>query len=194
MKAAIITRDVLPLFRDLIESDAYEEIRENRNSVAIGLREMNTAVGALTGMVDELDIFTVTSLYVLPSFRRHQGGTMLMYALTTLLENLGRGVALMSYVEGTGDFEMLPSFLESIGAYETDSLEKLYIGTVGALYEQFAFTKELGNSGVISFNDLAPGQQLQLTENNHVGDLRTLGGGLSGLVPSPFLSFLRVAF
>ena len=88
MKIAMITAETQKYFKSLIPEDVYSAMNYGKPVLALGLMKGKTPIGALTGQINsgESDIFTVSSLYVKPEYRRRMGGMLLVNALQEILD------------------------------------------------------------------------------------------------------------
>lgn len=162
--------------------------------LALGLIEGKTPVGALTGMVEagEDDVFTVRSVYVAPEYRRRMGGMLLINALQEILESAGVGLAIYTYVEGGEDTEMLPDFLEAVGASEVKGLDYLYSGPLGALFESPLFSEDFNSSYIKSAAQFTKEKQRAFADMMRQMHDQGNEAWIDAYIPEPELSFVRI--
>lgn len=130
MEAKMITAGARDKFRKLLTPSVYAALINGVPVVTIGLIDDNTAAGAIAGMVEEGNIFSVMSLYVAPDHRRRGGGRLLIESLCRILEEEDYPPAVLTFVEGDGESDMIAPFMEALGIGEDTGSEKLYHGTV----------------------------------------------------------------
>ena len=85
MRVVYVENSMLNIFEDLIADSALDKIKEEENTITLGLvSDDDKAVGALSGFLFE-DTFYITSIFVDPDYRNNGGGRLLM---DTLMESM----------------------------------------------------------------------------------------------------------
>ena len=85
MKIGYISKNELPIFRNLLGSDIVQSIEKNKPVTALGISVEEVAIGAVAGYIDD-EIFKITSLFISPDYRRQGYGTSLIKELRLLLK------------------------------------------------------------------------------------------------------------
>lgn len=155
MRVKMITPKSRRFFRHLLNPDTYELMERGVPVTAIGMLSKNVPVGAVAGMLDENDIFTVMSLYVAEGYRRKGRGSILLLSLQTLLEEAGSGSAVLSYVEDPGKEsgdDGFFGFMDSLQIYETSLLEHLYEVPLGSFYNSPVFHSDIKSRFIRRFS------------------------------------------
>ena len=80
-----LTRQNAGAFKSLILPDEYNLIAQGKSVTALGLLDRGTACGALTGYYTDDITFRITSLYIVPDYRRCGGATALIDVVKSLL-------------------------------------------------------------------------------------------------------------
>lgn len=138
MQVKMITADARESFRTLLLPKVYAAIESGIPVVAIGLVDRKKPVGALAGVLEEGHVFNIMSFYVAPKYRLMGGGSLLIEALKYLLDQEELPVAVLSYVEGDGESDLIGLLMEAQEIIEDTGAEKIYCGTVKA-YTDYGF-------------------------------------------------------
>ena len=188
MEVKMISPEVRDKFKNLLTAGVNAALANGVPVTAIGLIEDNKPVGALAGLVEEGDIFSVMSLYVAPEYRRRGGGTLLIETLAMILEDLDFPPAVLSYIEGEGESDTIGPFMDALGIPEDRGGEELYYGRLSA-YRDYGF----GNS-VVPGVEVKKTSKLKSDEMNMLKQLIRMnatgvrGGSLTSLKPDKDLS------
>ncbi len=195
MRVKMITSKARHLFKHLISPGAYQLMERGEPVTAMGLLDEKTPIGAVVGILDENDIFTVLSLYVAEEHRRRGGGSMLIYMLETLMEEVGGGMAVLSYVEEPGkenrDDAIIP-FMESLEIYEATSLEHLYEVPIGSFYTPFLFPEDFRSRLIRPISDLTEREKEAFWRQYNSLNDGWMGDWFYTLTPDPELSFVSI--
>lgn len=195
MQVKMITPEARPFFRHLISPGTYQLMEQGEPVTALGLLYKNVPIGAVAGMINENDIFTVMSLYVAEEHRRKGGGSMLIDTLEVLLEETESGIAMLSYVEDPEDEDrnnVFFRFMESLGMYETTSLEHLYEIPLGSFYTTALFPKDYKSRFVKPFSEMTAREKETFIVQYKSRKNEWMGKWFSSLKPDPELSFVRL--
>ncbi len=195
MRAKMITPESRPYFRHLIGPGAYQLMERGGPVTAIGLLERKKPIGAVAGMLDENDIFTVLSLFVAESYRRKGGGSLLMYALISLLEEANSGTAILSFVEDPGEESSDTSFfrfMDSLEINETSSLEHLYKLPLGSLYSSPVFSSEYKSRFIVPLTNLTMHEKEAFLKKYGEMNNGWMGEWFSAFKPVPELSYIML--
>ncbi|SCY59152.1 Acetyltransferase (GNAT) family protein [Lachnospiraceae bacterium XBB2008] len=190
MEARIISPDVRDRFKKLITDGVNAALANGIPVIAIGLTEDDLPVGALAGLLEEGDIFSVMSLYVDPKYRRRGGGTLLIESLGKLLDDQNLPPAVLSYIEGEGDMDTIAPFMDALGIAEDMGGEKLYYGRLST-YLDYGFGDSY-DAGI----EVKKVSQLQSVEINafkqliHKNSTGVKGGAFTSLKPDKDLSYV----
>ncbi|MBD5527276.1 MAG: GNAT family N-acetyltransferase [Lachnospiraceae bacterium] len=141
MEIGWIDREMSGIFQTLLLPEAAEALKQRKPLLALGLTEDDVACGAATGELQG-DVFTVTSFYVAPDYRRRGGGTMLIEALRNLLKEHCHSLEI-SYTVTLPEHQALAPFLTAMGFLcRPDYGETIYGVTLGSLENNSFFARE----------------------------------------------------
>ncbi len=195
MKVKMITPGTRRYFKHLLNPETYRLMDRGEPLIAIGLLDRNIPVGAVAGMLDKHDLFTVMSLYVAETHRRKGGGSMLLHALRSLLEETGSGTAVLSYVEdpddGSADKDFF-RFMESLEIRETASLEHLYEVPLGSFFMAPFFSGDFKSGTIRPLSDLAANEKEAFFRQYEASNGEWMGEWYTAVTPDPDLSFVRI--
>lgn len=141
MEIGWIARETCGIFQTMLLPDVAAALKQGKPLPALGLTEDNVACGAAAGELRG-DVFTVTSFYVAPDYRRRGGGTMLIETLRTLLKEHCRSLEI-SYTVTLPEHQTLTPFLTAMGFLcRPDHGETIYGLTLGSLEDNSFFARE----------------------------------------------------
>ena len=150
----LIEDDSWSVFERFLGDSVKEAKAAGISIAAIGAADGDTAVGAISGYVDEDGTFDILSFYVAPKYRKMGVGTALLEALKTVAAD--RKVPLrLAFCEGDAEADTLLAFMKAGGYKETDRGERLHHFTVGSLKNKVYFPAKYKNSHVRSFEELS---------------------------------------
>lgn len=156
MEIGWIVHETCGIFQTLLLPDVAAALKQGKPLLALGLTEDNVACGAAAGELQG-DVFTVTSFYVAPDYRRRGGGTMLIDTLRTLLKEHCRSLEI-SYTVTLPEHQALAPFLTAMGFLcRPDYGETIYGLTLGSLEENSFFArKQKTPANVRPFAQISP--------------------------------------
>ncbi len=179
-------------FGKLLTQGVYAALNGNVPITAIGLLEDRRPIGAVAGMIEEGDIFSVLSLYVDPAYRRQGGGRMLIEALQTLLYSRNLPTAILSYIEGEGDSDTISPFMEALGILEDKNSEKLYSGKLTTFIDYGLGEGTIISDDVRSISELDEASVKNFMDFIRLSNAGVKGGGLASFKLDKETSFVTV--
>ena len=125
-ETGIIPEDSLPLFMDLLTDNTKNDLEEDNDCVCLGLTLGGRSCGAIAGVLEDEDLFRITSFYVVPQLRRMGGGTLLFDTLLDGLHETDENmVVTMEFSDEAGsEAEALMAFMDLMGIPEADESGK----------------------------------------------------------------------
>ncbi len=151
----IVDSASMPLFTDFLGDDVKGVMAEGISVAVIGAVDGDTAVGAISGYVDQEQCFNVLSLYVAPDYRKIGIGKSLLDSVRKAAAAMGDIPVRLAFCSGTDEADTLLGFMKALGYKETDVGERLHRFTVGDFKNKTYFPPKYKDPCLHSFEELS---------------------------------------
>lgn len=117
MELYSIDKDNVNDFQFLLTPEAVQGLRTEDGTASLAVKHGQCHIGAIAGKYIDAEEYAITSLFVLPAYRRHGAAAMLLHAMEEAIEDKN-AVFSFRFTTESEETRQLSSFLEAKGFEE----------------------------------------------------------------------------